>query len=50
LKIERAKMRLSDDTDNQDIVGGTTTVPDTPAFDKTNMNEQLNKFKDFKME
>ena len=50
LKIERAKMRLSDDDDNQDIVGGTTTVPDTPAFDKTNMNEQLNKFKDFKME
>ena len=50
LKIERSKMRLSDDDDNQDIVGGTTTVPDTPAFDKTNMNEQLNKFKDFKME
>ena len=50
LKIERAKMRLSDDDDNQDIVGGTTTVPDTPTFDKTNMNEQLNKFKDFKME
>ena len=50
LKIERAKMRLSDDDDNQDIVGGTTTVPATPAFDKTNMNEQLNKFKDFKME
>ena len=48
LKIDRSKMRLSDD-DNQNVV---TNNDDTPVFDKSTSGERVSseKFKDFKWE
>jgi replicative DNA helicase len=48
LKIDRSKMRLSDD-DNQNVV---TNDDDTPVFDKSTSGERVSseKFKDFKWE
>ena len=43
LKVDRSKMRLTDDDDEG-------VVDDRPAFDKSNTQEQIEKFKDFKME
>jgi archaellum biogenesis ATPase FlaH len=42
--VDRAKMRLFDvDESQQDL------TDDTPVFDKTEMNDQMSKFKDFKL-
>ena len=43
LKVDRSKMRLTDDDDEG-------VVDDRPAFDKSNTQEHIEKFKDFKME
>ena len=43
VKVDRSKMRLEDDQDDG-------VVDDRPAFDKSATQEQIEKFKDFKME
>ena len=43
VKVDRSKMRLEDDQDEG-------VVDDRPAFDKSATQEQIEKFKDFKME
>ena len=44
LKVDRSKMRLSDDDDDDGVINH------EPVFDKSNTQEQISKFKDFKME
>ena len=44
VKVDRSKMRLSDDDDDDGIINH------EPVFDKSNTQEQIEKFKDFKME
>ena len=42
--VDRSKMRLFDVDENQQDL-----TDDTPVFDKTEMNDQMSKFKDFKL-
>jgi hypothetical protein len=44
VKVDRAKMRLSDDDDDDGVINH------EPVFDKSNTQEHIEKFKDFKME
>ena len=44
VKVDRSKMRLEDDTEDDGVIDS------RPVFDKSATQEQISKFKDFKME